>query len=149
MLAYAVYAHASAWIPAFRIAVPGITMRCQQSHFANDYTLAASAHKDTLLVHVRQGKSDYMVMSDGKLMLSNTLDSNDINETVYHALNISKQLQLAEGSLEVMLCGDVNREQAAVACRFFPRVTLYRGRPLKVATAEMSHVMLHQYATVI
>lgn len=146
--AHAVFAFDNTWISAFRIAVPGIKVRCQHSAFANAESLKGSDLKSVILVQVRNGKSDYMVLCNKKLQLSNTYATSCFDETIYHALNVTKQLRLSEADMALWLCGDVDRQQFASMARFFPAVDLYKGRPLKLE-GEMAKVFLHKYAVAL
>lgn len=146
--AQAVFAFDNAWISAFRIAVPGIKVRCQHSAFANADCMKSSDLKSVILVQVRQGRSDIMVLCNKKLQLSNTYAASSFDETVYHALNVTHQLRLNEADMEVLICGDVSRQQYDSLARFFPKVDLYKGRQLTLE-GEMAQVPLHKYAVAL
>lgn len=131
--AHCIFACDSTWVNAFKIAVPGIRIRCQHSLYASDDLFLRSDLKSLMLVHLRDGKADYMVLCNKNLMLSNTFPASTTEEAVYHALNLSQQLRLAEADMEVLLCGRVERPEYGTFARFFPRVDLYREDPLKDA----------------
>ena len=131
--AHCIFAVDSTWVNAFRIAVPGIVIRCQHSLYANEALFRRSDLKSLVLVQLREGMADYMVLCNKKLLLSNTFAATTTEEAVYHALNLSQQLHLAEADMEVLLCGKVDRPEYGFFARFFPKVDLYREDPLKQA----------------
>ena len=149
MKAWMVFAAVGNQVSAFKIACPGLKVRCQHSKLANMTTMNDSDLKSLLIVNVRDGESDYEVFCNKKLQLSNTYDCANFDETIFHALNLTRQFHLEDAMLTVALCGDVDRERFARMRPFFPNVTLYNGRPLTLDTTEMRHTHLYRYALIL
>ena len=72
-----------------------------------------------------------------------------MDETLYHAVNINKQLRLDDVQLNVALCGDVNRESFGRVREFFNNVMLYTGSNLKLPTEEMRRAPIYRYALIL
>lgn len=136
-------------VSAFKIACPGLKIRCQHDKLVNAITLENSDFKSLLLVNVRDGEADYEVLCNKKLQLSNTFDCANFDEVVFHALNLTKQFHLEDAQLSIAVCGDIDRERYARIRPFFPSVTLYNGRPLMLTNPEMQHIHLYRYATIL
>lgn len=147
--AQCIFACDSNWASAFKIVLPGVKLRCQHSLFANETTFAKSQGKNLMIVQVREGVSDFIVLSNKSFQMCNTFSADNIDEVVYSALNVVNTLQLGDADWEVMLCGAVDREQAAQVCRFFPTVSLYQGTTVSRITPEVAALFLHQYAVVL
>ncbi|MCQ2277814.1 MAG: DUF3822 family protein [Bacteroidales bacterium] len=139
----------NAWVSAFKIAIPGIKITCQYAALLNEYSVLQSDLKSILLVQVRDGISDFIVLCNKKLQLCNTYSCANFDEAVYHALNLTSQLHLGEAEMELWLCGDVNREQFTQARRFFSKVNLYKGRPLQFGNPDMYTIHTHRIASIL
>lgn len=147
--AYLVFTADSTLVSAFKIALPAIKIRCQHSKMVNPYIIEASGLNSALLIHVGDGMTDFATYSNRKLQISNTFPCQNFDETMYYALNITKQFNLAEQGVKVLLCGDVDRQRYAMMKNFFQDVTLYAGRPLKLSLPELQTVPAYQYALIL
>lgn len=136
-------------VSAFKIAFPGLMVKCQHDKMANRTMMENSDLKSIILINVRDGESDYSVFCNKKLMLSNTFDCANFDETLYHALNLTKQLHLEDAMMMAAVCGDVDRERFARLRQFFPNVALYTGRPLTMTNPEMQHFALYRHALIL
>lgn len=133
-------------VTTFRIAIPGLKIRAQHSKMVNNETVDASQMKSLMLINIRGKESDYAIIVNRKLQLSNTFDCSNTDETLYHALNINKQLRLDDVPLCVALCGDIDRESFEHVREFFADVALYTGRNLQLSTDELRQAPLYRYA---
>lgn len=147
--AYLVFSADNNAVSAFKIAVPGIKIRCQHSKLANDTAAEISDLKSLMLVNLRGKESDFAVFCNKKLQISNTYDCNNIDETVYFALSITKQLHLEDTRLTVAVCGDVDRDKYALFREYFPSMALYNGRLLTLTVPEMQHIHTYRHALIL
>ena len=147
--AHIVFSADSNIVSAFKIAVPGLRIRCQHSKMVNDINVGESDLKTLLLMNVREGAADYAVFCNKKLQISNTFDCASFDETVYNALNITKVLKLEDAQMTLSVCGNIGREQFALLRGYFPNVELYTGRKHKFMVAEMQHIPAYRYALIL
>lgn len=136
-------------VSAFKIVLPGIKIRCQHSKMVNSIVLENSDQKSLILIEMRGKESDFTVVCNKKLLLSNTYDCANIDETIFYALSLTKQLHLEDSRMMVALCGDVDRDVFSTFRHYFDSVVLYTGRPLTLTVPEMQHIHTYQYALVI
>jgi len=136
-------------VSAFRVAIPGLAVRCQHSKLANAAVAENSDLKSVLIVNIRDKEADYVVFCNKKLQLSNTYACESTDEVVYHALNITKQLHLEDAMMTTAVCGAVDREHFARMQKLFPNVALYLGRNLTVDAGEIQKAPLYKYAVVL
>lgn len=136
-------------VSAFRIAIPGLKIRAQHSKMVNNETLEASQMKSLMIVNIRGKECDYAIVVNRKLQLSNTFSCANIDEMLYYAVNINKQLRLDDLPLCVALCGDVDRESFAHVKEFFSDVVLYTGRNLQLSTEELRRAPIYRYALIL
>ena len=147
--AYLIFSADNNQVSAFKIACPGLKVRCQHSKMANQTVIESSDLKSVLLMNVRPGVTDYAVFCNKKLQISNSFDCVNFDETMYHALNLTKQFHLEDALMTAAVCGDVTREDYARMRPFFPNVVLYTGRPLTLTVPEMQHVPLYRHAMIM
>lgn len=141
--AYLIFTADNTFVSAFKIAIPGLKIRCQHSTLVNETNVHTSDLISLLLINVRKGVSDFTVLCNKKLQFSNSFPCANFEETVYHALNVAKQLHLDDAPLKALLCGDVDHSKFEILNRYFANVDLYNGTPLTVNNAELHH--LHRY----
>lgn len=147
--AYLIFAAESAFCNAFKIAIPGLKVRCQHSRLVNDQLLALSDLRSLMLLHVRPQHLDVEVFCNKTLQLSNSYPAQGREEVLYQALRIAKQLKLEEATMSTLLCGDVDRSFYEEVCRFLPNVDLYCGHDLTPASDQLRQVPTYKYATII
>lgn len=147
--AYMVFSAPSPLVSAFKIVLPGLKVRCQHEKMVSKTLLESSDLRSVLLVNQREGETDFAVLCNKKLQLSNTFDCANFDETLFHAVNLTKQFHLEDALMTTALCGDIDREQFARARQFFPNVALYTGRPLTLLHPEMQHLPLYRYALML
>ena len=144
--AHMVFTADSGLVSAFKIAIPGLKVRCQHSKMVSAETIGGSDMKSVLMVNIRRGESDYAVICNKKLQISNTFDCTTFDETLYHALNLTKQFHLEDALMTVSVSGMVDREQFMQMRGFFPNVTLNAGRKLRLTVPEMQHIRTYRQA---
>lgn len=136
-------------VSAFRIAVPGIRIRCQHSKMVNATLLEQSDQRSLMLINLRDGESDFAIFGNKKLEISNTYDCVNFDETMYYALNLTRQFHLEDARLLVAVCGEADRERFAILGNYFPSLALYTGRPLTLPVAEMQHIHTYRHALIL
>ena len=136
----------STLVSTFRIAVTGIRVRAQHSKLVNADTLDASQMKSLMVINLREKESDFAIFVNRKLQLSNTFDCSNLDEMLYHAVNINKQLRLDDLPLTVALCGETKREDYSRVREFFNDVALYTGHNLAMSTDDLRRAPIYRYA---
>ena len=141
-----VFAADTTAVSAFKIAIPGLKIRCQHSKLANNTIMGYSDNSSVLAINIREGESDYAVFCNKKLQISNTFCCANNDETLYHALSIIKQFHLEDAAMTVIVCGAVDRNTYAKMRHFLPNLKLYDGRQLSFMNPEMQHLPLYRHA---
>ncbi|MBP5326726.1 MAG: DUF3822 family protein [Bacteroidales bacterium] len=147
--AYMVFTADNSAVSAFKICIPGLKIRCQHDKLLSASVLENSDMKSLLLMNIREGKTDFEVVCNKKLQLSNTFDCANANETLYHALNITKQFHLEDAAMTVAVCGDIDRDSFSLMRGYFADMVLYNGAPLTLTVPEMQHIHLYKYAMIL
>ena len=147
--AYLVFVADSALVSVFRIAIAGLKVRSQHSKIVNADTLDASNMKSLMVINLRDGESDFAIMVNRKLQLSNTFGCANLDETLYHAVDINKQLRLDDLPLTVALCGEADREIYGRVREFFDDVVLYTGRNLSMSSEALRRAPVYRHALIL
>lgn len=147
--AYVVFAADNTLVSAFKIAIPGLKIRCQQSVFVNEENVQRNDMRNMLLVQVRNGKSDFSVLCNRKLLLSNTYSCENFDETIYHTVNLSRQLHLGDTMLDVKVCGQIDRDGFFKMSQFFKDIELYKGNKLSFGNPEMYKIHTYRFANIL
>lgn len=138
-----VFAYNSIVADAFKIVVPRIKTRSHHSKLVNDHLLHRSQTKPVIVMNVRDNELDFVAFNEGQLLLSNSYRSANLDEMLYHSINIMKHLRIETPTLELSICGNVDRAVFAELTHYFPNVTLYTGMPLTFANPVMRQ--FHSY----
>lgn len=136
-------------VSAFKVAIPGLKIRCQHSKMVNTIVLENSDMKSVLLMNIREGQADYAVFCNKKLQISNTFNCVNFDEVLYHALNLTKHFHLEDATMVAAVCGDIDRDRFARLREYLPNVALYTGRPLTLTVPEMQHTPTYRYALIL
>ncbi len=147
--AHIVFAADNTVVSAFKITIPRIHIGCQHSAFVSEHLLQQSDLKSLMLINVRQGVTDFMVLCNKKLQISNTYTTTNTQETIYYGLNLMKQLRLEEATMDTLVCGAIDRESFNQAARFFPNTALYCGRPYTFVNQELHLVHTYRYPEIL
>ena len=146
---YMVFSADNSLVSAFKIAVPGLKVRCQHSKMVNPTVLESSELKSVLLMNIREGQTDFAVFCNKKLQISNTFDCVNFDEVLYHALNLTKHFHLEDATMVAAVSGDIDRERFARLKGYFPNVALFTGRPLTLTVPEMQHIPSYRHALIL
>lgn len=141
--AHMIFAYSSIVADAFKIVVPRIKTRTHHSKLVNDHLLKRSQTKPVIVMNVRDNELDFVVFNEGQLLLSNSYPFSNTDELLYHAINIMKNLRIETPTLELSICGHVDRSLFAELTHYFPNVTLYNGMSLTFANPAMQQ--FHTY----
>lgn len=147
--AYIVFSAPNNVVSAFKIAIPGLTVRCQHDILVNETLLQASELQSVLMLNVREEETDYAILCNKKLQITNTFHCTNFDETLYHALNLTKQFHLEDATMTTAVCGNIDREMFAKIRQFLPNVSLYTGRQLTLTEPEMQHIPLYRHALIL
>jgi hypothetical protein len=136
-------------VSAFKIAMPGLKVRCQYNKLVNADLMKRSQMKSVMLLNMRKDSMDVIVYCNRKVQLVNSYASADTQEAIYNAVNVMKQLHLENAQLDVLICGDVDRECFGEMSRFLPNTDLYCGLPLTKSTVELQHLHTYHHALIL
>lgn len=138
-----VFAYSSIVADAFKIVVPRVKTRTHHSKLVNSHLLQRSQTKPVIVMNVRDHDLDFVAFNEGQLLLSNSYRFSNTDEMLYHSINIMKNLRIETPTLELSICGNVDRAIFAELSCYFPNVTLYNGMPLTFANPAMQQ--FHTY----
>lgn len=141
-----VFAADTTLVSAFKIAIPGLKVRCQHSKLANNSIMDCSDNSSVLAINIREEETDYVVFCNKKLQISNSFYCANSDETLYHALALTKQFHLEDAAMTVLVCGNIDRDTFAKMRQFLPNMKLYAGRQLSFGKPEMQQLPLYKYA---
>lgn len=144
---YIVFTADATLVTAFKVALPGIDVRCQHSVLANAHLMGRSRQHPLIVLCVRDGKADISAYYNGQLLLSNTQSVATQEDVLYRALEAMKQLHLETPDMELSICGNVGREIYGLLQHYFPNVSLYTGAPLRFENPQFQ--TLHTYRHVL
>ncbi len=134
-------------VTAFKIVLPGIDVHSQHQVLVSSQLMFDSESHPVIVMHQRQDYCDFAVANNGKLLLSTTYVVHNADERLYRAIEVMKTLAIEQDDTELKLCGIVGREDYAAMRKFFPKVSLFNGVPMRFAIPEFQH--LHTYQHVI
>lgn len=143
--ACAVFTAQSSVVTAFRIVLPGIEVVCQHSVLCAEALLSASAANPLILLHRHGDRCDYEVCRDGSLLLSNTYCVRSNEELLFRTLQLMKQMGVESDKMVLLLAGEVDRDTYRAVQGFFPRITLYGGRPLRYINADFATLTTYRH----
>lgn len=145
MQSYMVFSAPAMAVTAFKVALPGVDVHCQHSVLASAELLRRSSAHPLVLMHRRPGRVDFEACYNGKLLFSNTFSSADDTESLYHGLDVMKQLHLETPDMELAICGEVDRSTYAMMQHYFPNVSLYTGEPVTSEHPELQRIPTYKY----
>lgn len=136
-------------VSAFKIAMPGLKVRCQYNKLVNAELMIMSKMRSVMVLHLHKEVMDVVVYCNRKVQLANSYAFANTPEAIYRAVNIMKQQHLENAQLDVLICGDVDRGRFDEMRRFFPHMDLYCGRRLKKDTVELQHLHAYRHALIL
>ncbi len=143
----AIYAADEQVVTAFKVAMPGVNVMHQHAKLAQMAPL--SVQHPLMVAHWRKGRVDVAAFRDGKYLFGNTLQFNYGNEAVYHLIDIMKSHGLEDADMELMLCGDANRERYAACLPYFPKVTIFSPIDLAMQAAEFRGLPAYRHTLIL
>lgn len=155
MDAHCVYTSDAMLLTAFKVALPGIECCAQPYALLGDTLLQrAKSHPVVVawLTHDaarRQMLVDYLVLREGRLLLSTRRCIDDVQQLLYTSLNVMKRMEVETPDMEMLLCGAVERELFMQLRGYFPHLDLYNGAPLKPQHPDLARLHAYKYATVL
>lgn len=147
--AYMIFTADTTVVTAFRIAFPGIEVRCQHSQLASDTLLHKSSDHPLVVMHLRPGKADCAAYGGGKLLHSNTYPVGKTDDILVKALSVMKEFSLEQPEMELALCGEVDRGIYAALRPYFPHVTLFTGAQYRIFNPEFQHLHTYRHALIL
>lgn len=135
-------------VTAFKIAFPGIKIRCQHSKLASP-TLANITTDGMSAINLRSNAADMAAYSAGRYLFGRTFSCANSEELIFQTLEVVKMLGLESDSFRLMLCGDVDRDIYAAIRPYFASVALYTGRQLQFATDEFHTLHTYRHALIL
>ncbi|MBR5784128.1 MAG: DUF3822 family protein [Bacteroidales bacterium] len=145
--AYSVFAYADTIISAFKVAIPGIKIRSQQSKMVESSLLDRSKSKSVIYVYVSKKSLDVCVFSNKNFVLSNSYVHETTDDIVYYLLLIERQLNLNSENVEVHISGDIDRKAFTYMEKFFNKLFLYSGNDsVSFSADEMYKIPLYKYS---
>ena len=141
--AYIVYTADSTMVTAFKAAIPNIYITCQHAMMVNETLLQRAQSHPLVLLNLRGNKVDVAAYNTDGFLLGNSYSFADNNELLYTALNVMKQFNLETPDMELLICGDVDRDIYGALVNYFPNVDLYTGKPISFLNPEQYPAYRH------
>lgn len=143
----AVFAANEQVVTAFKVAMPGVTVMHQHAKMA---LLAPrfTAHP-VMLAYWRQGRVDVSLFSEGGYLYGNTLRWADENEAVYRLVELMKAYGMEDKGVELLLCGDVDRDRYMRLRPYFPQTTLFNGTVDRSQNPEFKSLHAYRHALIL
>lgn len=134
-------------VMAFKVALPGVTVINQHVKLAA--LMPRSASHPVLVAHWRKGRVDLAAMSEGKYLFGNTLSFSNMDEAVFHVVEVIKSFGMDSPNAELLLCGNVDRDLYARLRPYFPTTTLYSGTATHFANPEFKKLHTYRHALIL
>lgn len=134
-------------VTAFKVAMPGVVVMHQHAKMAQ-LAPRCSGHP-TLLTFWRQGRVDVAAFREGRYLYGNTLRFANDEEAVYHLVEVMKTYGLEDGTTELLLSGDVDRERYALLRPYFPVTTLFNGTVSRDGNPQLRSLHAYRYALIL
>lgn len=143
----AVFAANEQVVTAFKVAMPGVAVMHQHAKLARLAPL--SQGRPLIVAHWRKGRVDVAAFHEGRYLFGNTLPCGSTSEAVYHLVEVMKTQNLEDGSLELKLCGDVDRDSYAACRPYFPQVGLLNGIDPDRQSPEFHNLHTYRHALIL
>ena len=147
--AYSVFAYMDTIVSAFRVAIPGIKVRSQQSKMLDTSLLEKSRMKTVVEIYVRKKEFEIAVFDNKSLILSNIFRYDNKSDISYLLLLAIRHLNLNQDVMELYISGMVDKDMFVSMERFFPKVILYTGKKIDFSDNEMYRIPLYQYSMLL
>lgn len=151
--AYLVFTSDATVLTAFKVALPGIEC-CAQPYALLSDTLLQTPHPVVLAwlgatANARQMAVDYLVVKEGKLLLSTRRQVDDAQQMLYTSIAVMKRMEVETADMELLLCGAVGRDLFMQLRGYFPHLGLYNGAPLRPQHPDLARLHAYRYATIL
>lgn len=123
----AVFAADDALTTAFKVALPGLSVVNQHLRLTAPAICVRSQEHPMLLVHWRETAIDFAAYRDGRYLCGNTIVCSNDNEVLFHTVELIKTYNLDTPGLELLLCGDIDRNRFSLLRPYAPQTTLFTG----------------------
>lgn len=140
-----VFAANSTVVTAMKIALPGVQITSPACKLVDAGLLQRSATHPLILMYVEQGQVLYSAFKNGQLQISTSKPFSQQSELLYGTLELMKDIDFENDSLELLICGQVDRQVYALLRNYFPVVDLYCGPVRQLGTPELQHRPAYQY----
>ena len=132
---------------AFKVALPGLTVINQHAKMVRvkDWS---NTHP-VLFAHWRKGFIDIAACKDGRYIFGNSISYEDREEAMFRLVEVVKAYALDDGTTELMLCGDIDRDMYAMLRPYFPKTTLYGGEVTRCANDEFKRLRTYKHALIL
>ena len=132
---------------AFKVALPGLSVINQHAKMVCVKDMTRS--HPVLFAYWRKGIVDVAACKDGKYLFGNSLKYKGREEAMFRLVEVMKTYGLDDGTAELMLCGDVDRDVYAMMRPYFPKTTLYGGETTRFANDEFKKLRTYKYALIL
>lgn len=143
--AYHVFTADAKVVTAFKLALPGVDVHSQHSVLVVEELMNRSQSHPVILLHLDSGRADLDAFYAGQLMISVSRPVDSVDDAIFFALGVIKQLHLETPDMELTLSGEVDRQSFAQMRPFFPRVTLFTGVPVYHPDPALPPVPTYKY----
>lgn len=123
----AVYAASDILVTAFKVALPGLTVVNQHVKLASIGLERRSVQHPVLVTHWHSSTIDFAAFRDGRYIFGNTVRFVNERDAQFHTVEVLKSFDLENADTELLMCGEVGREQFALLRPYFPVASLYTG----------------------
>lgn len=147
--AYSVFTYVDVIVSAFKVVMPGIKVRSQQSKMLDTLLLEKSRMKSIVEIYVRKKEFEIAVFDNKSLVLSNIFKYGNNSDISYLILLVLKHLNINKDAMELYISGMVDRDMFTSVERFFPKVILYVGKKVDFSDNEMYRIPLYQYSMLL
>ena len=132
---------------AFKVALPGLAVINQHAKMVRVKDM--SKNHPVLFAYWRKGIVDVAACKDGKYLFGNSLKHKGREEAMFRLVEVMRAYGLDDGTAELMLCGDVDRDVYAMMRPYFPKTTLYGGEITRCANPEFKKLRTYRHALIL
>lgn len=134
-------------IMAFKVALPGVVVMNQ--HVKLTSLMPRSISHPVLVAHWRKGRVDLAAMNEGKYLYGNTLSFSNLDEAVFHVVEVMKTFGMDTPDAELLLCGNVDRELYGRLRPYFPTTTLYSGTATHFLNPDFKRLHTYRHSLIL
>lgn len=153
--AYLVFTSDANVLTAFKVALPGIECCAQPYALLSDAIQERAAQHPVVMAWIdrdldtRHTAVDYLVVKEGRLLLSTHRRMVDEQQLLYTSIAVMKRMEVETADMELLLCGAVERDTFMHLRGYFPHIDLYNGTPLRPQHPQLARLHSYRYATIL